>query len=288
MSGEDASGRMAGKCCVVTGATAGIGLVTARELARMGARVLIVGRSPERCARSVEEIRALSGSSSVESLVADLSRQADVRRLASEIEARVSHLDVLVNNAGGIFLNRQESADGIEMTFALNHVSYFLLTSLLLPLLKTSAPSRIVNVASDAHRGVSIDFDQLQGAPRYRGWRAYQWSKLANLLFTFELSRRLKGTGVTVNALHPGFVRTSIFRDPGPIGWIIRRSADWLAIPPEKGALTSIYLASSPEVEGISGKYFAKQKPAIPASAAYDLDAAVRLWNLSQQLTKLE
>jgi retinol dehydrogenase 12 len=286
MAGGEIGQSMSGKTCVITGATAGIGLVTARELARLGARVFVVGRSPERCSAAVERIRDEAGVSEVEALVADLSSQADIHRLAGEIGQRTTRLDVLVNNAGGIFLTRRESVDGIELTFALNHLSYFLLTYQLMPLLKASAPARIVNVASDAHRGVTIDFDNLEGKLVYRPWRAYQRSKLANLLYTFELSRRLAGSGVTVNALHPGFVKTNIFRDPGLMGWFVRQAAAVMAMSPEKGALTSIYLASSPEVQGVTGKYFEKQKPSVPASTAYDLDAATRLWNLSLAITK--
>ena len=276
---------MQGKVCLVTGATAGIGLVTARELAREGTRVIVVGRSIERCLLACDEIRAQSGSSAVESLVADLSSQAAIRRLAGEASSRLDRLDVLVNNAGGIFLTRQESADGIEMTFALNHLSYFLLSNLLLPLLKQSAPARIVNVASDAHKGVSIPFDDIEGKQRYRGWRAYQQSKLANILFTYELARRLEGSRVTANALHPGFVRTTIFRDPGMMGWVLRRAADLIALSPDEGAKTSIYLASSPDVEAISGRYFVKAKPVPSSPQSRDVAAAERLWKLSEEMT---
>jgi retinol dehydrogenase 12 len=276
---------MEGKVCLVTGATAGIGLVTARGLARNGARVIVVGRSSERCMNACDDIRAASGSSAVESMVADLSSQHHIRRLADEVRSRCERLDVLVNNAGGIFLTRQESADGIEMTFALNHLSYFLLTNLLLPLLKESAPARIVSVASDAHKGVSIPFDDVEGKKRFGGWRAYQQSKLANILFTYELARRLDGSRVTANALHPGFVRTSIFRDPGAMGWLLKGAAALIALSPEEGAKTSIYLASSPEVEGVSGRYFVKQKPVESSPQSRDTEAAARLWKLSEEMT---
>jgi NAD(P)-dependent dehydrogenase (short-subunit alcohol dehydrogenase family) len=278
---------MHGRVCLVTGATSGIGLVTARELARLGARVIIVGRSPERCARALSEIKAETAAKSVESLAADLSSIAEVRRLASQVSERSPKLHVLVNNAGGIFLNRVESADGFEMTFALNHLSYFLLTNLLLPLLKASAPARIVNVASDAHNGASIAFDTIQKGEPFSGWRAYQQSKLANILFTYELARRLEGSGVTANTLHPGFVRTNIFRQKGTIGWLVRRVADVIALSPENGARTSIYLAASPEVDGISGRYFVKEKPAASSPQSQDPRAAERLWQLSEQLTAL-
>ncbi len=276
---------MQGKVCLVTGATAGIGLVTARELASRGARVIIVGRSTERTASAVAAIKSATGSPTVESLLADLSSLAELRRLAAQIGELTPRLDVLVNNAGGIFLNRLESADGFEMTFALNHLSYFLLTNLLLPLLKRSTPSRIVSVASEAHKGVSIDFDNIAKAERFGGWRAYQQSKLCNILFTYELARRLEGSGVTANCLHPGFVRTEIFRQRGAIGWLVRRAADLIALSPEQGALTSIYLASSPEVAGVSGQYFAKEKPAVSSPQSQDKAVAKRLWQLSEQLT---
>ena len=276
---------MKDKVCLVTGATAGIGLVTARELARKGARVILVGRSSERCARAADEIRAQAGTTAVEWLVADLSSQADIRRLADQVRKRSGRLDVLVNNAGGIFLKRQESADGIEMTFALNHLSYFLLTNLLLPLLESSSPARIVNVASDAHKGISINFNDIEGKTRFGGWRAYQQSKLANILFTYELARRLEGKRVTANTLHPGFVRTTIFREPGFVGWLLRRAADVIALSPEDGAKTSIYLASSPDVAGISGRYFVKEKPTESSPQSRDAAAAQRLWQLSEEMT---
>jgi NAD(P)-dependent dehydrogenase (short-subunit alcohol dehydrogenase family) len=276
---------MQGQVCLVTGATAGIGLVTARELARKGARVIIVGRSSERCSRAADEIRAQVGTSEVEWLVADLSCQADIRRLADQVRSRTPRLDVLVNNAGGIFLKRQESADGIEMTFALNHLSYFLLTNLLLPLLEQSAPARVVSVASDAHKGVSIELDDIEGKRRYGGWRAYQQSKLANILFTYELARRLSGKRVTANTLHPGFVRTTIFRERGVLGWLLRRAADVIAVSPEEGAKTSIYLASSPDVALVSGRYLVKERTVESSPQSRDASAALRLWRLSEAMT---
>jgi NAD(P)-dependent dehydrogenase (short-subunit alcohol dehydrogenase family) len=203
---------------MVTGATAGIGLVAASELARRGARVIGVGRSQERCGEAARLIRDQTNGASVEYLVADLSSQSEIHRLAHGVKASTSRLDVLLNNAGGIYLQRQETADGIERTFALNHLAYFLLTNLLLDLIKASTPARIINVSSAAHKGGKINFDDLQGKTRYSGWRAYQQSKLANILFTQELARQLSGTGVTANALHPGFVNTKIFRADGLIG----------------------------------------------------------------------
>lgn len=277
---------MAGKVVMVTGATAGIGQVTARELARRGAKVVVVGRSPERCKNTVEMIRKETGSSSVDFLVADLSSQAEVRKLADEFQAKYDRLDVLVNNAGAFFNERVESVDGIEMTFALNHLNYFLLTNLLLDVLKRSAPSRVVCVASDAHRMVGkVNFDDPQGKKKYGGWTAYSQSKLANILFTFELARRLSGTGVTVNCLHPGFVASNFTDGNGTMGWFLRRIASVFAISTDEGAKTSIYLASSPEVEGVTGRYFAKQKPANPTRAAQDQAAGAELWDLSEAMT---
>jgi NAD(P)-dependent dehydrogenase (short-subunit alcohol dehydrogenase family) len=279
---------MNGKTCLVTGATAGIGEVTACELARMGARVLLVSRDPQRCAETTGRIREKTGNSAVEYLTADLSSQAQVRRLSQEIRQRCDRLDVLVNNAGAIFMRRQESEDGIEMTWALNHLSYFLLTNLLLDLLKDSAPARIVNVSSDAHRGAKINFNDLEAKRGYSGFPVYGRSKLANILFTFELARRLEGTGVTANALHPGFVATRFAKNNG---LLVTLGLDviyrFFALSPEQGARTSLYLAASPEVEGISGKYFVKERSVKAASAAYDQETAQRLWQVSAEMVGL-
>ena len=207
---------MQGKICLITGGTNGIGKSTAQALAQMGATVVIVGRNAPKTAQVVEEIRAASGNNNVDSLLADLSSQQEVRRLADEFKSKYSHLHVLLNNAGGVFMQRQLSVDGIEMTFALNHLAYFLLTNLLLDTIKASAPARIINVSSDAHTSGKIEFDNLQGERRYSPG-AYGNSKLANILFTMELARRLEGTGVTVNALHPGFVATGFAKNNGQI-----------------------------------------------------------------------
>lgn len=283
----DRDAAMLGKTCLVTGATSGLGRVTARELARLGARVVLVGRDRARCEAATSAIAGATGNAAVEYLVADLSVQAQVRRLARDFRARHDRLDVLVNNAGALFATRRESADGIEMTFALNHLAYFLLTELLLDVLKAAAPARVVNVASGAHAMVrGIDFDDLQGRARYRPFRAYSQSKLANILFTFELARRLEGTGVTANTLHPGFVATNFTAGNGALGWSLRRLAGLLAIRPEEGAKTSVYLASSPEVAGITGRYFVEQRTAEPSAAARDRDAALRLWRVSEELTR--
>jgi NAD(P)-dependent dehydrogenase (short-subunit alcohol dehydrogenase family) len=273
---------------MVTGATSGIGAVTALELARLGGRVVIVGRSPERCEATVARIRQATGNPDVEYLLADLSSQAQIRSLARQFPEKYERLDVLVNNAGGVFLHRRVTVDGYEMTFALNHLNYFLLTLLLLDWLKASAPARIVNVASNSHRGKRLDFDDLQGEKRYNGMRAYGQSKLANVLFTYELARRLEGSGVTANALHPGFVYTEIWDTLNPwlrplVAGVIRL----VALPPEEGAKTSIYLATSPEVEGVNGKYFTLQKQVTSDPASYDEAAARLLWERSLQMVGL-
>jgi NAD(P)-dependent dehydrogenase (short-subunit alcohol dehydrogenase family) len=278
---------MRGKVCLVTGATSGIGKVASTELARRGAQVVIVGRSAEKTAATAELIRSETGSLPVDTFVGDLSSLAEVKRLAVEILARYPRIDVLLNNAGAMFWKRVESDDGIEKTFALNHLAYFALTNLLMPALRQEAPTRIVNVASDAHKGTSIHFDDFQFKKEYSGWRAYQQSKLANILFTYELARRLEGTRITANALHPGFVRTNfleVFRE-ARAGVLLKGLASLLAMAPEKGARTSIYLASSPDVEGVSGRYFVKERPVVSSPQSRDQAAAERLWRLSEELT---
>jgi retinol dehydrogenase 12 len=278
---------MHGKVCVVTGATSGIGVVTAQTLARQGATVIVVGRHPERGAATVSRIQQETGNSAVELMVADLSAQAQVRRLASEMQHRFPRLDVLINNAGALFTERQLSQDGIEMTFALNHLAYFLLTNLLLDPLKASVAARIINVSSEAHRGAALDFTDLQGQRNYGGWRAYARSKLANILFTYELARRLEGTSVTANALHPGFVATNFGRNNRGIMAMGFRILQLAAISPEAGARTIIHLASAPEVKDITGRYFVQQKAVRSSQASYDCAAAERLWQVSAELTRL-
>jgi retinol dehydrogenase-12 len=269
------------KIAIVTGATAGIGLVTARELARAGAQVVLVSRSAEKCARVAEQIGREVGRAAPQYVAADLSAQAQVNRAADEIAALVPRVDVLVNNAGAIFEERRLSADGIEMTWALNHLSYFLLTNRLLPLLKAAPAARVVNVSSNAHLFTrsGIRFDDVEFAREYSGWAAYGHSKLANVLFSNELARR---TGLQSNALHPGAVNTEFGRGNRGLVWKIVYSL-WplFTISPEKGARTSIYLASSPEVSGVSGRYFVNCRPARAAEAATDPSAAARLWEMS-------
>ena len=273
-----------GKTVLVTGGTNGLGLVTARELARMGAQVTILSRNAEKCAAVAEAIKAETGNP-VEFIAADLSTLAGIRQSAATFKQRHTHLHVLVNDAGAMFTRRIVTADGYEMTFALNHLNYFLLTNLLLDILKASAPARIVNVSSGAHVRASLDFDNLQGEKHFAAMQAYGQSKLANVLFTYELARRLEGTGVTVNALHPGFIATGFARNNGAffnfgmklIGPFIRK--------PDQGAQTSIYLASSPEVEGLSGKYFINCKAVDSSPRSHDQGLAKKLWQVSLELT---
>ena len=277
-------GNMKDKTCMVTGASSGIGLVTARELARQGASVTLVSRSPERCQAATESIRQETGNLEVDFIAADLSLLDEMRRAAEEFVKRRRRLDVLVNNAGGFFMRRSETVDRLEQTLALNHLNYFLLTNLLLEMIQASAPARIINVSSDAHRGARIDFDNLQNKRKYAGFRVYAQSKLMNVLFTYELARRLEGSGVTANALHPGFVATGFAKNNGFLFRLAMPIAQLGALSPEEGARTSIYLASSPEVEGISGKYFTKEQAVQSDPASYDEKTAHRLWDVSLEL----
>lgn len=279
---------MIGKICLVTGGTNGIGKATARALAQMGATVVIVGRDAQKAVQVCKEIQAASGSQNVDWLLADLSSQQDIRRLAAEFKGKYSQLHVLINNAGGTFMTRQLSVDGIEMTFALNHLAYFLLTNLLLDTIKASAPARIINVSSDAHSGGKIEFDNLQGERSYAGIGPYGNSKLANILFTTELSRRLDGTGVTVNVLHPGLVNTGFGKNnPGLIMKIMGVVIPLIARSPEKGAKTPIYLVSSPAVQTITGQYFVDCKVTQPAPQATDSAVARKLWDVSAEMVHL-
>src|SRR5512136_1205815 len=279
---------MQGKICLITGGTNGIGKSTAQGLARLGATVVIVGRNAQKTSQVVEEIRAASGNKTVDSLLADLSSQQEIRRLASDFKRNYSQLHVLLNNAGALFMQRQLSVDGIEMTFALNHLAYFLLTNLLLDAIKASAPARIINVSSDAHTSGKIEFDNLQGERSYSRFGPYGNSKLANILFTTELARRLEGTGVIVNVLHPGLTNTGFGKNnPGLLMKIMGVVIPLIARSPEKGAATSIYLASSPEVRSISGKYFVDCKVTQPAPQAADSAVAKKLWDVSAEMVHL-
>lgn len=266
--------------CLVTGGTRGIGRETARALAMNGATVVIVGRDASRTASTVRSLITETGNPSVSALVGDLAVQSEIVRVTDEFKSRHDRLNVLVNNAGGIFYERQVSGDGNEMTFALNHLGYFRLTHELRELLVASGSARIVSVSSGAHQMARINFDDLQGEQNYSGWRAYAQSKLANILFTVELARQLSGTGVTANALHPGFVASN-FGMSGAQSQLMTvgmRVARLFARSTERGAQTSIYLATSPEVAGVTGLYFADSKPVPPSAAGRDLATARRLW----------
>ncbi|MBI5596339.1 MAG: SDR family oxidoreductase [Elusimicrobia bacterium] len=275
---------MSGKTVVITGATNGIGRAAALALGAMGARLVLVCRDKGRGEAVVSELAARGAKADL--LLADLAEFAPVRSAAREVLRLAPRIDVLVNNAGAIFEERSLTADGYERTFALNHLSYFLLTRLLLDRIKESAPARIVNVASRAHwRAKGVDLDDLKGERSYSSWRRYGESKLANILFTRELSRRLAGTGVTANSLHPGVVATGFGRNSkGLMNLMVRLAAPFL-ITPEKGAETIVYLASSPQAAGVTGKYFVRCAEARTTAAAQDDDAARRLWELSERVT---
>jgi retinol dehydrogenase-14 len=280
-------GGMGEKVCLITGATSGIGKATAMGLADMGANVVMVGRDRGRGEAVMAEIKEKSANASVDFMLADLSSQQEIHRLADDFKEAYPRLDVLINNAGVIRSERITTEDGIEMTFAVNHLAYFLLTKLLLDVLKASAPSRIVNVASGEQRNGTIDFDDLQGENGYKGPKAYSQSKLATVLFTYELARRLEGTGVSANCLHPGVVGTNLGSGvSGAFGFMVRAMTP-LMKSPEKGAETSIYLASSPEVVGLSGRYFVKKAEARSSDASYDERIARRLWEASAELTNV-
>ncbi|GHO89235.1 SDR family oxidoreductase [Dictyobacter formicarum] len=270
---------MQGKVCLVTGANNGIGKITALELAQRGATVILVSRNRAKGEAAQAEIKRLSGNDKVDLLIADMSSLASVRQLAQEVKAKYPQLHVLLNNAGAMYTKRQESVDGIENSFATNYVGPFLLTNLLLDLLKASAPARIINVSSMAHKMGKIDFDDLQSEKSYGAMRVYGSAKLALTLFTYELARRLAGTGVTVNNLHPGVVGTGFFGD-GLLG----RLSKLVMLTPEKGAQTSIYLATSPDVANVTGKYFEKSKATPSSKASYDEQAAKKLWQITEQL----
>ena len=290
---------------MVTGASRGIGKATAAALAGMGAPVVLVCRDPERGEAAQSEIRAGSGSEAVELMIAELSSQRQIRKLASDFRSKHDRLHVLVNNAGTYESERSETEDGLEATFAVNHLAPFLLTNLLLPVLVASAPSRIVTVSSAGHGyGTKINFDDLQGERRYRAGPAYSQSKLANVLFTYELARRLEGTGVTANCLHPGAVYTGLLRYKGVVGAVVRTligASRPFLLNTEQGAATSVYVASSPDVDGVTGHYFRKQEITVwpmgfnaqvravrSSKQSYDESVARRLWEVSEKLTDVQ
>ena len=279
-------GGMDEKVCLITGATSGIGKATAMGLANMGANVVMVGRDRRRGEAALAEIKEKSGNASVHLILADLSSREEIRRLAGEFKEAYPRLHVLINNAGLFRSERIATADGLEMTFAVNHLAYFLLTNLLLDVLETSAPFRIVNVSSGDHTNGTIDFDDLQGEKGYKGAKVYSQSKLANVLFTYELARRLEGTGVSANCLHPGAgIRTNFGSGVSGVFGFVVRAMKPLMMSPEKGAETPIYLASSPEVESLNGRCFVKNAEARSSAASHDERSARRLWEVSAKLT---
>lgn len=277
---------MQGKTVVVTGANQGIGKAAAIALAAKGAHVILVARNREKGEAARAEVQA-AGPGAAELVVADLSSQSEVRRAAAEIKARHERLHVLINNAGVFVPERHTTVDGLEETFALNHLGYFLLTRELLDRLRAGAPARIVNVSSEAHRGAKMQWDDLQfERTRYRGFKAYGQSKLANILFTYELARRLEGTGVTANCLHPGVIASGFGQTYGGAVSVLVKIARPFLLTPEEGAKTTVYLASSPEVEGVSGKYFSKCKPVRSNAVSNDEQSQQKLWALSEGLIK--
>ena len=280
---------MQGKVVVITGATSGIGQLAAERLAGMGARMVLVARDKARGEAALARLRRRAPGAAHSIHYADLSRLAEMKRVAAEIAAAEPRIDALINNAGALFSSRHVTEDRLELTFALNHMAYFLLTHGLRERLLASAPARVVNTASDAHKRANLDLDDLQSANGYSGFKAYGRSKLANILFTRDLARRLAGTGVTANCLHPGFVATRFGDQSGGfVSYAIRFWKKMFAISSEEGAETLVHLASAPEVANVSGAYFYKCRPATPTKEAQDDAAAQRLWIESAKLAGLE
>jgi len=278
---------LAQRVCIVTGASSGIGKETSKKLARLGATVVMVCRNQKRGERAMSEIKSASKNAEVELLLANFASLDSVRALAREFLEKHDSLHVLVNNAGGVYATRSVTADGFETTFQVDYLSHFLLTNLLLDVLEKSAPSRIINVSSTSHYGGHLNFDDLQMKKGYGVMKAYSQAKLAQVLFTYELSRRLEGTGVMVNALHPGAAATNIWKSPmGPFSFLGNVSRLFL-ISPERGAETPTYLASSPEVEGVTGKYYDHMREKQSSAESYDEPAARRLWNESEKMAGL-
>ena len=271
------------KKILITGATSGIGKIAALELAKMGAHVILVGRDPQKSEQTARDIRAASHNERIDTLLADLSDMAEVRRLAAEYR----RLHVLVNNAGAWHTQRQVTREGFELTFALNHLSYFLLTNLLLDLLVESAPARVVNVSSGAHFGARLDLGDLNYEKGFIGWVAYARSKLMNIYFTYELARRLEGSQVTANCLHPGFVATNFGKNNGGLMRPVMALAHLVAISPQQGAETIIHLAASPQVEGLNGGYYYQKRAVRSSGVSYDQEIASQLWEASLDFTGL-
>ena len=285
---DNSNGGMGGQTVLITGGTSGIGKAAAVALAAMDANVVIVGRNQERGEAAVDEIRARSHNESVELLLADLSVQSEVRRLAEEFQERYDRLDVLANNAGLVQSKRTETPDGIETTLAINHLAPFLLTNLLLERLEQSAPSRVITVSSEAQRWGKMDFEDMQSRRKYRGFPVYGMTKLANIMFSYEFAERLNGAGVTATCLHPGSVGTNFGQNNrGPMALFFRTFKPFMRSA-EQGADTLVWLASSPEVDGVSGKYFSDRKEIEAQKVAYDRAARRRLWEISEELTGLK
>jgi NAD(P)-dependent dehydrogenase (short-subunit alcohol dehydrogenase family) len=276
------------KICVITGATSGIGKATALALANLSTTLLLVSRKKEKGETVLREIIEETGNKNLELYLADLSFQADVRRLAEEIKARHRSIDVLINNAGGIFGKRILTPDGIELTFALNHLAYFMLTNLLIAQLKAAPAARVVNVSSQAHGYGTIAFDNLGLEKHYNAAKSYAQSKLANILFTHELSRLLRDTAISANALHPGAVRTNFGRELTGIAGLVFRHFGFLMRPPSKGAETVVWLSTAPQLNGVTGKYFCDKKEIRSSELSHDSMLARRLWEVSAKMTGLE
>lgn len=287
MRGPSGAQSLEGRTCLVTGASSGIGEETALALARLGARVVLICRSRERGERSRAAIARRSGNDAIDLLLGDLASLEAVRQVAADLLATCPAIHVLVNNAGVVNLRRTLTVDGLETTFAVNHLAHFLLTNLLLDRIRESAPARIVNVASDGHKLAKLAFDDLQSERNYGWMRAYAGSKLANVLFTYELARRLRGTGVTANCLHPGAVATRLAHNNGALGVVVTTLLKPFFLSSARGALTSIHLAAAGEVEGVSGKYFVRRREVPSSPASYDEATARRLWEESCRLTGL-
>lgn len=274
------------KTCLITGSTSGIGKETARSLAKRGYRIILHGRDPEKGEKAAKELRSETGSESIDLLLYDLSDFGEVRKLAEKIRESYQNLNVLINNAGIWLSKRRLNGNGIEMTFVVNHLSHFLLTNLLLDRIAKSDHARIVNVSSEVHQNASIDYEDLTGEEGPSGYEAYKQSKLANVLFTFELADRVEGEGIDVNCFHPGAVRSELGRDHRFLKYL------WKWFPffrgPKEGAETAIYLATSPDVNGVSGKYFVDREESDPSPKAYEENLRQKLWNESVKLTGLE
>ncbi|MAZ60046.1 MAG: short-chain dehydrogenase [Chloroflexi bacterium] len=273
---------------MITGSTSGIGKETAIDLAKRGAVVILVGRNPQKTTDTANYIKAETGNENIYSYLCDLSSQSSIHKLVKETKNKFHQLHVLINNAGAVFLSRRRSIDNIEMTFALNHLSYFILSNLLLEIMESSESARIINVSSVAHKSAKFTLSDLETHHNYMfGFKAYCRSKLANLLFTYELARRLRKTKITVNALHPGVVSTNLLINNGFVGQIGNFFLGLRGITPKKGAETSIYLATSQKVEGFTGRYYVDCKESASSPASYDQEAATKLWDISKDLTGL-